>query len=306
MRSRVIPVILVGGLVFSSCGGGGSTEVTQPDSTASTVAATTTTLVEVPVEALSERDVVYASDISDGRAVMLDMLFPANPADAPIVIEGEEDWVELGMIVVKRHEDPPGLATGPEGMVADRHSVRGWGELLACAIRVARVRASELGNESPKVVIVGFSLLGGISTQFGLFGETFDTRWEEFAAAGGPPRQFECAVAGGSTHVDAVIGVAGTYDLSMPVIDGTFGREYQRERDPEIQEFLASAIGANQDLELHFIHGTLDEIPAEYASELADVLADAGYDVQVTMWPGEHEMPPDDIFMPILTEVIGG
>jgi len=293
---------------LAACGAE-STEVTEPDETTTTVATTTTTttLSAVAAEPWAERDLVYATRIDNGVEVMLDMYFPADPTDAPIVIEGEEDWVEFGWIVVKGHEtDALGLAGGPEAMVADRESVRAWGEVATCAIRTARERAAELGNAAPKVVFVGFSLFGNVATQVGLLGETFDQRWEEFAAAGGPAQQLECTATSGSTHVDAVISVGGAYDLAVPVIDGTFGRAYQRERDPEMQEFLASIIGVNRDVALRFIHGTNDGIPAEYASELADVLADAGYDVELTTWPGEHEFPPDDILMPILMEVVGG
>lgn len=231
---------------------------------------------------------------------------PAEAEDAPIVIEGGEELVDEGMIVVKAHEtDLFGLATGANEYVADRVSVRSYAELFGCEIRLARDRASQLGNDDPIVVLDGFSMFGGLAAQAGLFGETLDARWDEFAAAGGPPRQFDCAVTDGSTDVDAVIGTAGTYDLTMPIIDGAFGRAYQQEHDPEMQEFLASAIGANQDLKVRLIHGTNDDIPASMAEDFEAALRDAGYDVELITWPGEHEAAPTDIYLPTLMELTG-
>ena len=295
-----ISALVVTSVLAASCGGDDGDSVSPDES-----GTTSTTTSELPAEAWTETDLAYATRISDGMTVTLDIHFPAEPEGAPIVLDGEESLVEHGVIVVKRHEDDPlDLAVGPEDLVADRVSRRSWAELLGCTNRLARARASELGNDDPIVVLAGFSLLGGLAAQVALFGETLDTRWDEFARAGGPPRQFDCAVTDGSTHVDAVIGMAGTYDLAMPVIDGTYGRAYHLEHDPEMQEFLAGAIGANQDLEFRLIHGTNDEIPVEYATEFAGLLTYAGYDVELTTWPGAHEEPPSELYLSTIMEVL--
>ena len=90
----------------------------------------------------------------------------------------------------------------------------------------------------------------------------------------------------------------------MPIIDGAYGRTYQQEHDPEMQDFLVSAIGANPDVKVRLVHGTNDGIPVEMAEEFAAALSDAGYDVQLTTWPGEHEAAPDDIYIPTVMEVV--
>jgi len=51
-------------------------------------------------------------------------------------------------------------------------------------------------------------------------------------------------------HVDAVVGVAGTCDLCVPIIEGTYGSSYQHEHDPDLQAFLASSVGANPELKV--------------------------------------------------------
>ena len=291
MMRRVLALSTVGFLTMvAACGGGDSdvastTAGSEPDAAPTTTMAPTTSDVG-GAEGWVETDVVYATRISDGKTALLDLYVPAEAEGAPIVIEGGEELVEEGMIVVKGHEtDLFRLATGADEYVADRVSVRSYAELFGCEIRLARDRASELGNDNPIVVLDGFSLFGGLAAQVGLFGDTLDARWDEFAAAGGPPRQFDCAVTAGSTDVDAVVGTGGTYDLTMPIIDGAFG--------------------ANPDLKLRLIHGTNDGIPASMAEEFAAALSDAGYDVELVTWPGEHEGAPTEIYMPMLMDAVG-
>ena len=87
------------------------------------------------------------------------------------------------------------------------------------------------------VVLTGFSNGGGLAAHAALFGADLDARWDEYAAEGGPPRQVECEVTDGSTHVDAVVGMAGPYDVYVPIYDGVYGRAYQQERTPSCRSF---------------------------------------------------------------------
>lgn len=271
-----------------------------------TVVSTTTT--EMHNEPWVEKDIVFITRLGDGATVTLDIYFPADPVDAPIVIEPVRpavgDLVEQGVIVVTIGSDDllgdegPG---GPEEIVAAGQQRP---EKLECAIRFARARAAELGNDHPTVLLSGVSFGGGLAAQVGLFGETLADRWDEYATTAGPPRRFECEVTGGSTHVDAVIGMAGTYDLSMPIFDGMYGRAHQQEHNPEMQEFLASTIGANPDLTLRLIHGIYDDIPVENAEQFAEMLSAAGYDVQLTTWAGGHEEPPTELFVSTIMAVL--
>jgi acetyl esterase/lipase len=194
---------------------------------------------------------------------------------------------------------------GPDVVLSD-HGVRAraTGDSVACAIRFARARVSDLGSDDPMVVLTGLSMGGGIAAHVALFGETLEARWDEFAAAGGPPREVDCEVSGGSTHVDAVIGMAGTYDAYVPIYDGKWGRAYQQEIDPELQRFLSSSIGANPDLKVRMIHGTSDFVPVDEAAEFAELLTDAGYDVQLATFEGGHGEPPTDLYSSTIKEVL--
>ncbi len=297
--------------LFAACSG--SEADSAPTTTSMTAVAPTTTAAparttEVQAETWTENDLVFLTRREGGATLMLDMHFPADAADAPILIGGEEAYVDEGVIVVNIHEDdhviaiPPG---GPEAFGIDRAYNRRVAEEFACAIRFARAKAAELGNDDPVVLLSRFSLYGGFVAQIGLFGATVEERWDEFAAAGGPPRQFDCVVTDHSTHIDAVIGVGGTYDLAVPAFDGAYGKAFQREIDPELQEFRISPIGLDLNLKVRLIHGTLDEIPAEWAVQLTEVLTAAGYDAELITWPGEHEWPPDELYISTLREVLG-
>jgi len=309
---RLRPLATLGLLAALAACAGSVPEVTLTPEVAPTSAFTPTaeaTPTGAPGGVATASDLVFLTRIEDGAVVTLDIHFPAEPVDAPIVIEpirsAVDDLVEQGVIVVTIDpDDLPGDEGpgGPEEIVAARQDPP---ESLECAIRFARARASEVGNDDPTVVLSGVSFGGGLAVQVGLFGDTLAASWDEFAAMGGPPRQFDCEVTGGSTHVDAVVGMAGTYDLCMPIIDGMYGRAYQQEHDPEMQEFLASAIGANPDLKLRLIHGTYDEIPVSYADEFAEVLRNAGYDAQLITWAGGHQAPPTELFLTTVMEVLG-
>lgn len=284
-----------------------TTETATRQTVTTTVVSTTTT--EMHNEPWVEKDVVFITRIGDGATVTLDIDFPADPVDAPIVIEPVRpavgDLVEQGVIVVTISSDDllgdegPG---GPEEIVAAGQQRP---EKLECAIRFARARAAELGNDNPTVLLSGVSFGGGLAAQVGLFGETLADRWDEYTTTAGLPRRFECEVTGGSTHVDAVIGMAGTYDLTVPIFDGMYGRAYQQEHNPGMQEFLTSSIGANPSLKLRLIHGTRDDIPVEFAEQFAAVLRDAGYDAQVITWGGGHDEAPKYLFIPTVLEVLG-
>ena len=93
----------------------------------------------------------------------------------------------------------------------------------------------------------------------------------------------------------------------MPVIEGPFSRTYVLERAPELQPFLASAVGIDPTLTVRLFSATADTIvPTALNTAFAAVLADAGYDVQVITYEGVHTSdPPDELSLEVFTEVLG-
>jgi predicted esterase len=180
---------------------------------------------------------------------------------------------------------------------AIRDNGRGFREMsetLACALRFVRARASDYGGDATRVTVVGFSLGGGAGVHIALVGDDLDRRWEEFASVrGGPPRQIECEVSGGSAHVDAFVGVAGAYDAFVGT-EGKYGCEWLQEKDRELWEMLNSSLGENLDLKVRLIHGEHDStVPFENSVEFDTALAEAGYDTVLIAHEGYHEIPTE-------------
>lgn len=321
MRDRFILAMAVGSLLLTACGAGDTTPDDGPAATedAGTDSATATdgTADEEATgdareqEPRVERDLVFMTRKDDRATLALDMHFPDDPSGAPILIGWGDtipvitSLVDDGVLVVEiaednhlvREDDPD----GPEELI-DLGVPRP--ESYECALRYVRVRASELGNDDPTVVLTGFSVTAAEATHVGLLSDTLTQRWDEYETAGGAPREFDCEETGGSTHVDVVIGQGGPYGVHVPIIDGPYGRAYQQERNPRMQEFLASAIGTNPDLRLRLIHGMSDFIPLDLVEEFAEAMRLAGYDVEVITFPGGHTMAPTRLFRSTLLDVL--
>jgi hypothetical protein len=308
MTRRLGSMALAGSLVaVAACTGGGSTPAQTPTPAASPSSWPTAESRPITIE----RGLPFAT--FDDRTLTLDLWLPADPNGAPIVFDPyyPNDIARAGAFVVSVDTgvgDPPDNDDAGVRFLGDHGAfVRAQAEEIACAIRFGRERAAALGSDDPVVVLSAFSSPGGPATHVALLGDTLDERWGEFAATvGGPPRQVECVVPDGSTHVDALVGTNGTYDLYVPAIEGLYGRTYQEAFDPELQAFLASALGADPELVVRLFHGTRDKaIPTTVSEDFAAALADAGYDVQYTPFDGGHDAPPAELGLPVYLELLG-
>jgi predicted esterase/predicted small lipoprotein YifL len=298
---------------LAACGGSQTTGPTTAP-TPSSVATPTATAGEQP-EVVLERDLAFAT--WNDLTLTLDLYAPADPVGAPIVVEPGEafghDIAEAGAFAVIERTgipDQPDSADGEPPFWDDHGAlIRAHAEATACKIRYARARASELGSDDPVVALGGFSAGAGMAAHVALFGDTLEQRWDEFAAmVGGPPRQVDCVVGEGSTRVDALVVGNGTYDAFVPVIEGgLFGRTYVLERAPELQPFLAGAVGIDPSLTVRLMAATGDKsVPMSITTDFAKVLADAGYDVQVITYEGQHASdPPDELSLEVYSEVLG-
>lgn len=107
----------------------------------------------------------------------------------------------------------------------------------------------------------------------------------------------------GSTHVDALIGVAGTYVESLG-LDGEHGREFLQEKDFDLWEMLYGSIGENPDLKVRLLHSETDaEVPYEDSVTFEGVLADAGYDVELIQYSGDHYSAPLELTIQTIMDV---
>lgn len=259
--------------------------------------------VEAEATEVTQTDVFYAT--WEERPLTLDIHVPAEPADAPVVVylpgsgqrhappEVIERLIENGVIVAIVRYAAGFFA--PEVILTARSTdARSMADSVACALHMVRDRAARLGSVDPVVILTGFSLGGAPAAHAALFGSDLERRWEAFAAEGGTPRQVECEVAAGSTHVDALVGLSGAYDILVPAFDGKFGRGYQQARNAAQWRFLADSVGLDPGLTVRLIHGTADAtIPFDNSVGFATVLSEAGYDVHLISFDGGHEVEPE-------------
>jgi dienelactone hydrolase len=236
----------------------------------------------------------------------------SEEATPPIVIESwyADELAQAGAIVATIDQFVPDTDEEDYAVryLSDHGAhIRAKAEAEACAVQFVRARAAEWGNDDPVVVLTGFSEGGGLAAHVALFGESLEEHWDEFAAeVGSPPPQVECMATDGSTHVDALVAAAGTYDIYVPVIEGLYGRTWMQEHDPELQQFLASAVGINPDLTVRLFYGVNDPaIPITVSTDFEAALADDGYDVQLTTYEGRHSPPPADIGLGLYKEQNG-
>ena len=259
-------------------------------------------------------DLVYAT--WGEEPLTLSMYAPAESGEWPVVIffHGRRvsaprhvlgDLVAQGVIVFDV-EYPFGHhpRTPAEELISDQGAGhRAIAESAACAIHYARARASEQGSDTPVVVLAGHSQGGGVAAIAALFGSGIEARWEEYALArGGPPRQVDCEITDGSTHVDALVGLGANYALFVGH-EEYYGRDFMQSRDPDLWEFLYGSIGENPDLRIRLIHGEQDEVvPYNESVAFEAVLAEAGYDVRLIPFDGGHGNM--DLLVPTIIDAI--
>jgi hypothetical protein len=115
-------------------------------------------------------------------------------------------------------------------------------------------------------------------------------------AMAGDDFEGECVVTDGSARLDALVGYEGPYDYATTDYldsDSVWTISILRETDPELWEALNpySHIGGNPDLQIRLIHGDdIDlrwyDVPPNVSIEFHQALADAGYDVELTIVEG--------------------
>ena len=250
-------------------------------------------------EAMVIKDLVYAKRMSpdgDGTELTLRLHLPAGSEDAPMVLDVRGSAVNakalakqgVSVFVVNIPDRWPDLQLHPDPTL-----LRTMAEAVACAVRFAR--GSEYGSETAPLVLTGLSRHGGTASHVALVGEDFDRVWDEYAeSAGGPPALYDCTVAGASTRVDGLVGIAGRYDTVVGY-EGKYGRDFLLEREPELWEMLHGTVGLHPELRVRLLHGDDDlTVPFENSAAFAAALSEAGYDVELVEFAGGH-IPPGEL-----------
>jgi acetyl esterase/lipase len=263
-----------------------------PTSSATSIATTTATATPAAASTPAPptvTDAVYVVPAGERvQAWTLDVYAPNDPAAVPAVViltgaSGSKsnplyqtlarEIADLGAVVF--------IPDFPRGdarvMFAQDNAtpLREATESAACAIRFARTHAADYGGSSEHVTVIGASAGGAMGLWAALIGDELEAAWDAIATTRGSPlRQLDCVASEGSQRPDAFIGFGGAYDIM----------ELVRDQDPKLAAVLTPAtyIGANTDVPLRFINGTLDTVvPAALQARheaLSQTLANAGYD----------------------------
>jgi predicted esterase len=304
---RTLRPLLAGAIALAMMGtlslsGTAEDDADQP-ADASPGAATTegTTTADSPGDVTIVKDLVYAVDRADaGAESKLDLYLGAGGDDAPMVVymagadQARGSATQLARALAERGARVLAL-DGPQGsgeaaVAENAAGFRAIVETVACAVRFAR--GSEYGSETAPLVLSGYSYGGGAASHVAIAGKDFASLWEAFGESGGPPSQVECTVDEAPTRVDALVGIVGTYDIFVGQV-GKWDDEYWLEHAPDLRQMLQGTIGMHPELQVRLLAGDTDWLPFEVPAGLEAVLAEAGYDVEITEFEGGHIVPLD-------------
>jgi len=253
------------------------TTTTSTSTTTTTTLATGSTIVSPDGSVLITEDVPFTSNLS------MDVFAPTTTGTFPVVV------MFHGGGWVGGHPDdiaPLAASMAAAGTIVFnapyRLALRGGGypmtfEDAACAVRFAREHAPRFGGDPETIIVVGYSAGAHIGAVTALAGDSFDG---------------DCAVDSGSALPDAFVGVAGPYDSDLfdPFLVLFFGTDRAEDPGPWEDGNPYTHIGENPDLAVRLIQGELDLlVPAGFAIAFDDALAEAGYDVELTIVEnGDH------------------
>lgn len=237
--------------------------------TTSTAAPTTTTEPGIPFTSLLSLTVTG----DHGPAVVLlhgGGWFTGSPAD----VQGLADSIaEQGAVVFNA---PYRLGLQGGGFPATFEDV-------ACAVRFAHARAADFGADPDRLVVVGYSAGAHLGAVAALAADTFDG---------------DCVVPMDDTLPKRFVGLAGPYntDALAPLVRQFFGTDPAVDPEPWRLGNPLTYLGRNPDLVVRLAHGDSDQtVPVLFSEYFADQLAQAGYDVELTVVPdaGHSDMVAD-------------
>jgi len=282
-------------LVATACGDGAADSTTPPESSQTTATATastapaitvappatatseTTTTTEQPTATVGEPDRTllydnYVRTESYADGLELDIHAPDETGPWPVVVT-----IHGGGWFVGDRQSMGGLADG----LASRKAVvfnatyrtltlggtfPGMVDDVACAVRFARSAASEFTTTPGSVTLVGHSAGAHLASLVAYAPDVFGQ---------------DCPEEGSGT-ADALVGLAGPYDISQlgPLLTPMFGVPIAD--DPELWASgnPFSWISESPDIPTLLLHGDADRVaPIEFSEKLAEALADAARDV---------------------------
>ena len=290
---RLTIALVIAALLTVACGGGSTTSApattvatvaatavvatTQPVQVATTVRAEPTSTIAPTTNTVLLEQLTVTSSIEYADLALLDVYAPSAPGPWPVVLvvhgisQSRSEFKPLAEAIASEGATVfnVGVPTSPPFLETIGH--------LACAVRFARATAADHGGDPGRITVVGNSLGAATGAVVALAGDEFEG---------------DCVVNEVSAVPDALVGYEGPYDYAT--------HDYQavnliplRDEDPELWQAVNpyAHIGGNTDLVVRLIHGEdVDDIWYEVkpvaSREFHQALADAGYDVELTLIEG--------------------
>ena len=245
------------------------------------------------------KDIPYLSPLASGVSEeVLDVYAPFEGDSWPVVVllhkmdaakEGYSDEVqaiaEQGVVVFN--------IDWPEKVAENSQGYRLISEALSCAIHFARAAAADYGGDPSRIILVGHGFGARRGAWIALAGDSLTGMWDAYSTDhGGPEPQVACLKDGGSSNVDAFIGIGGHYP----------NLELMRESDEDLWKIVSqdAHFGQRPDLLIRLLHGEQDiRYSFEKSVELNDILTEEGYDTRLILFEGRNIVP-----IPLTIDVI--
>jgi pimeloyl-ACP methyl ester carboxylesterase len=208
----------------------------------------------------------------------LDVYVPTSPGTWPIVVvlHGLGDMKEMFAPLSQAIAGRGAVVFTPNWRfteVASADQIAGQAEDVACAVRFARLHASEYHGNSSKLVVVGHSGGAVIGAVVSLAGDDFHG---------------DCLVEEGSALPDGFVGLDGGYDNIRGIDDASL-RELTPERWAVISPFEYVFIDrrpARQNIQFDIMVGTVSVLLMRHGYAFYYGLLCDGYNATLTELPG--------------------
>lgn len=271
--ARVFGACLVGAIFVVAC---------SPSAIPSTTSSTTTAVpTATPITEASVRHLVESDSVN---GLPVEVHGPGEISDQPVVVMlhggGWYGGSPASMTPLAEYLAGQGIVVFNSTY---RTSSGGFPESfddVACAIRYAGSRASELSSAAETVSVVAHSAGAHLAAVVVLAGDVFGGNCPVDRPVDEPEDQ--------SVAVSRFVGLSGPYDptLYALVLAQYFGARLEDDPTPWTQGSPYSYLGGNPDLELLIAHGASDELVRPESSELFyQALVDNGYRATLEILP---------------------
>lgn len=257
-------------------------------------------------EKSESKNIVYATSLEeDGINWTLDVYSPNMKGEWPTVVlihglQGTKEGYSRESEIISKNGAIVYTLNWPDSTVDiaaidNGRGYRDMSETISCAIQFAQETTKNFGGDPDHITLIGHSYGAGYGIWFALGYEDLNAKWKDFQVDyDGPAAQVECVYKPESVRVNAYIGIGGGHYSTTDVLEN---------RNHELWEIVSplSYLGKNMDMPIRLLHGDQDTIADPESSQVFnEILLKAGYDSDVILYDGRHNIPPELTFETVI------